>query len=82
MALNPKQKKILAEAKDKLKVMSQVSRLEKEIASFRKKLEMKESKLFELINILDDHGPEIKSSFESKDKNGKPGDPSALFSEG
>jgi len=79
MALDPKQEKILTEVKEKLKVMSQVPRLEKEITSLRKKLEIKESKLFELIDILDSKNPDIQSSLESKDINEKPDDPSDLF---
>ncbi len=83
MALNTKQKKILTKAKAKLKIMGQVVRLEKEISSLRKKLEMKESKVSDLINILDEqNNPDEKSLVKSKVENGKPEDPAALFAEG
>ncbi len=83
VALNTKQKRILTEAKAKLKVMGQIARLEKEISSLRKKLEMKESKVSDLINILDEqNNPDDKSSVKSRVEKRKPENPSALFAEG
>ena len=52
MALSSQQKKVLDEAKSKMKIMGQVARLEKEIVTFQKKLENKEEKMRELINTL------------------------------
>ena len=53
MALSEKQQKTLSAAKEKLKVMSQVAKLEKDISSLQKKLEIKEKKVSELVDILD-----------------------------
>ena len=83
MTLNAKQQKILEDVKVKQKTMVQVSRLQKEISSMRKKLEMKESKLSELINILDDKNcQDEKSLVSQKVEKGKSEDSSDLFTEG
>jgi predicted RNase H-like nuclease (RuvC/YqgF family) len=82
VALNTKQEKILTEAKAKMKVMGQIAKLEKEISSLRKKLEMKESKVSELINILDEKNHLGKnSSVKGKAENGKSEDHSVLFTD-
>ena len=70
------------EAKAKMKVMGQIAKLEKDISSLRKKLEMKESKVFELINILgEQNNPDENSSVKGKAENGKSDDPSVLFTD-
>ena len=53
MALSEKQQKILSDAKEKLKVMGQVAKLERDISSLQKKLEIKEKKVSQLVDILD-----------------------------
>ena len=80
MALNTEQQRIISQAKDRLKAMNQIPSLEKEISSLRKKLEIKENRLSELIDILDYKNPKTQSSFEGDDADGKPIDPSDLFS--
>ncbi|NOR54819.1 MAG: hypothetical protein GQ531_01280 [Sulfurovum sp.] len=54
MALNVKQQKILIEAKEKLRVMRQITKLDKEISTIEIKLDTKKRKLSELINRLND----------------------------
>ncbi len=83
MSLSKEQQKVLEEVREKVKLMKQVSKLEKEISSLRTKLEMKERKMSDLINNLDDqNNPNKNSSVKSKVEKGKPEDPSALFAEG
>lgn len=54
MVLSEKQKQILIETKAMIKIMVQVSKLEKEISTLEKKLEIKKSKMSELLNMLTD----------------------------
>jgi len=83
MALTAHEEKTLTDIKVKLKVMGQVSILEKDISTLEKKIEIKQKKLSELINILDGNSTANKKSSEkSKKENGKPEDPSDLLFEG
>ena len=83
MALNIKQEKILSEAKAKMKIMGQVSKLEKDISALDKKVEIKQKKLSELINILDGKNTaDIKPSEKRIKENGKLENSSDLLFEG
>lgn len=54
MELSEKQQQILTGTKAMMKIMVQVSKLEKEISTSEKKLEIKKSKMSELLNMLTD----------------------------
>jgi len=70
MALSEKEQKILNTAKEKLRIINQVSKLEKEISSLGNKLEIKEAKLSELIAMLsDDNSSRGQNSDSQVEKN-------------
>ena len=82
MALNEKEEKILSDLKTKLKVMWQVERLEKEIATLEKKLEIKKDKMSKLIKTLDhEKSPSKKRPMPEKDEKNKSENPSVLFTQ-
>jgi len=63
MALNQEQEMIVSETKEKLKLVNQISKLQKEIVGTRKKLELKENKLSELVNSLQPSEKDPDNSF-------------------
>lgn len=82
IGMNAKEEKILSDLKIKLKVMGQVVRLEKEMATLEKKLEIKKDKMSELINTLDNEKSSSKKrSMKSTEENGKTDDSSVLFAQ-
>ena len=71
MALSKEQQKILSAVKAKLKVMGQVAKLERDISSLQKKLQIKEKKVSELVDILDESNTSNKRIFSKEIEEGK-----------
>lgn len=82
MSLSKEEQKVLEKVKEKVKLMNQVLKFEKQVFVTEKKLETMKLKLSELIKKLDDeNNPDEKSSVKSTIDKRKAEDPSALFSE-
>jgi len=72
MALTQQQRIILEKKKEEHKIMNQVSRIEKDISTLEKRLEIKQEKLSTLIEILDGaEGQEVRKSVKTKEKREK-----------
>jgi len=67
MALNREQEMIVSETKEKLKLVNQISKLQKEIVGTRKKLELKENKLSELVKSLQPTEKDPNNLFGNQD---------------
>jgi len=82
MALTVREKEKLSNVKANMKIMGQISILEKDISILEKKIENKQRRLAELINTLDTQSTvNTNSSENSKKENVKPDDPPDLFCE-
>lgn len=82
MSLSKEEQKVLEKVKEKVKLMNQVLKFEKQVFVTEKKLETMKLKLSELIKKLDDeNNPDEKRSVKSTIDKRKAEDPSALFSE-